>query len=274
MKKLLVRTATGAAYVAVMIFCTMFRPWTLLTLIVVLALLAVGEFAHICCADGKHAVNRVLLFCSAIAFPVAIYLSFRLEESNILLLLSPHALILLLAFLHELYAHHEDPIGNLGLIALAQVYIVVPLAMLSLLAFAPFDAEERAFWTLPLALYVFLWLNDSGAYLIGSWLGKHKLFPRISPGKTWEGSIGGAIVALASALVFAHFFPFMSVWRWIALALVVVVFGTWGDLIESLIKRTLGIKDSGALLPGHGGILDRIDSMLLAIPAVVIYLCI
>lgn len=271
--KLLVRTATGAAYVAVMVFATMFRPWTLLALIVLLALLAVWEFAHICCADGKHQMNRVLLTCTAIALPVAVYLSCRLAGTNVLLALSPYLLTLLISFVYELYARHEDPIGGMGMMALAQVYIVLPLSLLSVLAFAPLQTAERPFWALPLAVYVLLWLNDSGAYLIGSWLGRHKLFPRISPGKTWEGSIGGAIVALAAAAALAHYFPFMPLWRWLGLALVVVLFGTWGDLVESLIKRTLGLKDSGKLLPGHGGILDRIDSMLLAIPAVMVFLC-
>ena len=101
-----------------------------------------------------------------------------------------------------------------------------------------------------------------------------QLFPRISPGKTWEGSIGGAVSALLAAVLMAYLFPFMNLWRWLGLAMVVVVFGTWGDLTESLIKRSLGIKDSGNLLPGHGGILDRIDSMLFAFPAAVVYLCI
>jgi len=273
MKQFLIRTATGAAYVAVMVFCTVFRPWTLLVLVLLLSLLAVWELARICCADGRHAMNRLLLTCSAIALPIAVYFSCRLPDVNVLLLFTPYLLVLLLSFIVELYARHEDPVGNMGLLALAQVYVVLPLSLFPLLAFAPLQAEGRAFWTLPLALYVFLWLYDSGAYLIGSWLGRHKLFPRISPGKTWEGSIGGAAVALGAAAVLARFFPFMSLWRWMGLALVVVVFGTWGDLTESLIKRTLGLKDSGKLLPGHGGILDRIDSMLFAIPAAVIYLC-
>ena len=273
MRQLLIRTATGAAYVAVMVFCTVFCPWTLLALTLLLAVLAVWEFARICCADGRHTMNRVVLTCSALVLPVAVFVSCRLPEVNVLLGVALYLSVLLLAFIVELYARHENPIGNLGLMALAQVYIVLPLSLLALLAFAPLQAAGRPFWAVPIALYVFLWLNDSGAYLIGSWLGRHKLFPRISPGKTWEGTVGGAVVAVGAAVVFAHVFPFMSLWRWMGLALVVVLFGTWGDLTESLIKRTLGLKDSGKLLPGHGGILDRIDSMLLAIPAAVVYLC-
>ena len=123
-----------------------------------------------------------------------------------------------------------------------------------------------------MSIYIFIWINDTGAYLSGVTLGKHKLFPRISPKKSWEGSIGGALLTVASAFAVAHFFNFMNIWQWIGMALVVVVFGTFGDLTESMMKRHLGIKDSGHILPGHGGILDRLDSMLLSIPAVVIYL--
>lgn len=130
------------------------------------------------------------------------------------------------------------------------------------------------YWLVVLALFVFLWTNDTGAYLAGSALHKvfpAKLFPRISPNKSWIGSIGGGLLTVGVSLVFAHMEPCMSATTWTGMALVVVVSGTWGDLIESLIKRQMGIKDSGNILPGHGGLLDRFDSALLSIPAVVTY---
>ena len=137
---------------------------------------------------------------------------------------------------------------------------------------------------LPLSVFIFLWVNDTGAYCTGSLLGRHKLFPRISPAKSWEGSIGGAIFVLAAAYAIGYYDNMLvmdgdnsgrgllSIPAWLGLGLVVVIFGTWGDLVESLFKRTLGIKDSGNILPGHGGMLDRFDSSLLAIPAAVVYL--
>ena len=115
-------------------------------------------------------------------------------------------------------------------------------------------------------------MNDTGAYCIGSLLGKHRLFERISPKKSWEGSIGGAVVALIAAAILAHFFTTLNLWEWLGLALTIVVFGTWGDLTESLFKRQLGIKDSGHILPGHGGMMDRFDRALMAIPAATVYL--
>ena len=130
---------------------------------------------------------------------------------------------------------------------------------------------------LPLSIFIFLWTNDTGAYCSGSLFGKHKLFPRISPAKSWEGSIGGGIFVLIAAGIIGYIANDgeahrLSILGWEGLGLVVVFFGTWGDLVESLFKRTLGVKDSGNILPGHGGMLDRFDSSLMAIPAAVIYL--
>lgn len=151
--------------------------------------------------------------------------------------------------------------------------------MVVFLAFPLTDFGGSTFdYLLPLSIFIFLWANDTGAYCTGSLLGKHKLFPRISPGKSWEGSIGGGIFVLIIAGIIGYLVNnngmahHVGMAEWIGLGLVVVVFGTWGDLVESLFKRTLGIKDSGKILPGHGGMLDRFDSSLMALPAAVIYL--
>jgi phosphatidate cytidylyltransferase len=165
------------------------------------------------------------------------------------------------------------------------MYIALPFSLLNVLAFnATPEGSVRFNTLLPLSIFIFLWVNDTGAYCVGSLLGRHKLFPRISPGKSWEGSIGGAVFVLAIAWLIGTYDNtlildgdntgrgMLSVPAWLGLGLVVVIFGTWGDLVESLFKRTLGIKDSGNILPGHGGMLDRFDSSLLAIPAAVVYL--
>ncbi|WP_390406717.1 phosphatidate cytidylyltransferase [Lacticaseibacillus jixiensis] len=120
--------------------------------------------------------------------------------------------------------------------------------------------------TLMFAMLI-VWLTDSGAYMVGRKLGKHKLWPAISPNKTWEGSIGGNIVALIFAAIYLHFFPqYYSFWPMMGIALFLSVVGQLGDLVESALKRYYGVKDSGKILPGHGGILDRFDSMLLVFP--------
>ena len=127
-----------------------------------------------------------------------------------------------------------------------------------------------------LGLFIFIWLYDTGAYCVGVLLGRHRLFERISPKKSWEGVIGGVAFSVLGAFASHHwfneFFQVPDLMTWVGLSVVVAVFATFGDLVESLIKRTVGVKDSGNIMPGHGGILDRIDSLLLVAPAVLIYL--
>jgi phosphatidate cytidylyltransferase len=135
---------------------------------------------------------------------------------------------------------------------------------------ATFGGEYN--YILPLAIFIFLWSNDSGAYCIGCLFGKHKMFERISPKKTWEGFAGGAAVALIAGYVMSLYFDILNTWQWMVMAALVVAAGTLGDLIESCIKREAKIKDSGNILPGHGGILDRFDSTMLSVPVIVIFL--
>jgi phosphatidate cytidylyltransferase len=188
----------------------------------------------------------------------------------------PYLLSIIYLLVAELYLKAEDPISNWAYTMMSQMYIALPFSLLNVLAFS---APGQYSYVFPLSLFIFLWMNDTGAYLSGSLLGKHKLFPRVSPGKSWEGSIGGALLVVAVAIAVWYFATRYGVndlgltaAEWGGMGLVVVVFGTWGDLVESLFKRTLGVKDSGNILPGHGGMLDRFDSSLLAVPAVVVYL--
>ncbi|KAA6305037.1 Phosphatidate cytidylyltransferase, partial [termite gut metagenome] len=185
----------------------------------------------------------------------------------------PYLLLIIYLLISELYLKRENPPANWAYTMLSQFYVALPYALLNVLAFQYDYAANSVDYNpvIPLSIFIFIWLNDTGAYCVGSLIGKHKLFKRISPRKSWEGAIGGGALAIASSFVFAHFFPVLSIIQWVGLALTVVVFGTWGDLTESLLKRQLGVKDSGNILPGHGGMLDRFDSALLAIPAAVIY---
>ena len=188
-----------------------------------------------------------------------------------------YGLLLLYIIISSLYRHSEKPLKDWALCLASQLYIAVPFALLPLLSIV-YDASSSTLaynWIYPLALFIFLWVNDTFAYLCGCSLQKYipaKLFPRISPKKSWIGSIGGGLFTLLAAIIIWWWQPeTMPLLRWLGFALVVIVFGTWGDLVESLIKRQLGINDSGNVLPGHGGMLDRFDSALLVIPASVIY---
>ena len=273
MKNFIIRTLTGIAIVVVQVLCTYLSPISLAGLFLLFTALTVNEFLGILAQKGEVKVNRPIVVVGSCYLFFAFWLN-SLTAGESLVIFVPYLIFLLYSYIKELYIQHPNPIVNLGATMLSQMYIVLPLSLINVLAFKEFEcfSSTASYYAIPLAIYVFLWANDSGAYLSGVTLGKHKLFPRISPKKSWEGSIGGALLAVAAGVVVAQFYTFMNVWQWVGMALVVVVFGTFGDLTESMIKRHLGIKDSGNMLPGHGGILDRLDSMLFAIPAVVVYL--
>lgn len=273
MKNFIIRALTGIAIVAVQVLCTYLSPLSLAGLFLLLTALTVNEFLGIVSLKGQVQVNRPIVIVGSCYLFFAFWLN-CLTRGGSLVVFAPYLVFLLYCYIKELYSHHDNPIVNLGVTMLSQIYIVLPLSLINLLAFGDFAcfSGEAPFYAIPLAIYIFIWASDTGAYLCGSILGRHRLFPRISPKKSWEGSIGGALLTVGAAVAVAHFYGFMNVWQWIGMALVVVVFGTYGDLTESMIKRHLGIKDSGNILPGHGGLLDRLDSMFFAIPAVIMYL--
>ncbi|MCF8277706.1 MAG: phosphatidate cytidylyltransferase [Flavobacteriales bacterium] len=170
----------------------------------------------------------------------------------------------------ELYRKRQDPFTNIAHGFLGIIYVAVPVTLLINIVH---PNDEIGYNPLFFAAFLQLILaSDSGAYLAGTAFGKHKLFERISPKKSWEGAFGGLLMSMAFAIGFSYFLDFLNVWEWIGLSVVAVVAGIYGDLVESLLKRNVGAKDSGTLLPGHGGVLDRLDSIILATPFAFVYL--
>ncbi len=274
---LIVRTITGIVFVAVMVVGIAFRPEALIVLFALITGLTVWEYCGLVNLREDISVNR---FITTVA-SVYLNLAFAGYCGGITppVVFIPYLLTIVYLFVAELYLKQANPVNDWAYTMLSQLYIALPFSMIYVLAFiASPDGVVRFENVIPLSVFIFLWVNDSGAYCVGSLLGKHKLFPRVSPGKSWEGSIGGAVFVLVAAAIIGYIVnngeqPHMlNIPQWMGLGLVVTVFGTWGDLVESLFKRTWGIKDSGNILPGHGGMLDRFDSSLLAIPAAVIYL--
>lgn len=277
MNNFIVRTITGILFVAVVV-CSFLRPQAMVLLFALITGLTIWEFTGLVNDREKVTVNRLISTVAGVYFFFAVAgFSSDLTPSAVFI---PYLVSIIYLMVAELYLKNEDPIHDWAYTMMAQLYIALPFSLLNTLAFhltpqglVTYDA------VLPLSVFVFLWMNDTGAYLCGSLLGKHKLFPRISPGKSWEGSIGGGILVIAIAVLVWYLTEQyqlnqlgLSALEWAGLGLTVIIFGTWGDLVESLFKRTLGIKDSGNILPGHGGMLDRFDSSLLAIPAAVVYL--
>ncbi|MBR5326605.1 MAG: phosphatidate cytidylyltransferase [Prevotella sp.] len=276
MKNFIVRTITAVFFVAAIVTCFL-RAEAMILLFALVTGLTVWEFTGLVNDRGSVTVNRMI---STVA---GVYFFFAMAGYNSGIVSAgvfiPYLITLIYLMVAELYLKQEDPVHDWAYTMLSQLYIALPFSLLSVLAFRSVGSDIIYTWHVPLSVFVFLWINDTGAYICGSLLGKHKLFPRISPGKSWEGSIGGGILVMAVAVLVWYLTEQynmndlqLSAIQWAGLGLTVVIFGTWGDLIESLFKRTLGIKDSGNILPGHGGMLDRFDSSLLAIPAAVVYL--
>lgn len=276
MSNFIVRTITGTLFMAAIVV-SFLSPTAMTLLFALVTGLTVWEFTGlvnqregvdtnrmICTVAGVYFFLAVVGFCSALTPPTVFI---------------PYLITIIYLLVAELYAKNPDPISTWAHTMMSQLYIALPFSMLGVLAFRATPEGTVYTYLMPLSVFVFLWINDSGAYCCGSLLGRHKLFPRISPGKSWEGSVGGAVFVAAAAVLIWHLTELygvndlqLSAVEWVGLGLVVTVFGTWGDLVESLFKRTLGIKDSGKILPGHGGMLDRFDSSLLALPAAVVYL--
>lgn len=276
MRNFIVRTITAVFFVAAIVTCFL-RPEAMAFLFAVVTGLTIWEFTGLVNEREHVAINRLICTVAGVYFFLAMMgYNSGITSSGVFI---PYLISIIYLLIAELYLKQEDPVSNWAYTMMSQLYIALPFSLLNVLAFRAVGDGICYTYLMPLSVFVFLWINDTGAYLCGSLLGKHKLFPRISPGKSWEGSVGGGILVMAIAVLVWHLTEQygvndlqLSAAEWAGLGLTVVVFGTWGDLVESLFKRTLGIKDSGHILPGHGGMLDRFDSSLLAIPAAVVYL--
>lgn len=277
LKNLITRSITGILYVAIMV-TSFLQSVNMIVVFALITGLATWEFTGLV-NEYKHVnVNRLITTVAGVYFFLAVAgVNSGAIQTNAVFV--PYLLTIIYLFISGLYTKSSDSVNDWAYTMLSQMYIALPLSTINVIAFRQAaDGLNYYYYLLPLSIFIFLWTNDTGAYCTGSLFGKHKLFPRISPAKSWEGSIGGGILVLivASVMYFIESqgenLSGLNLIEWLGLGLVVVVFGTWGDLVESLLKRTLGIKDSGNILPGHGGILDRFDSSLMAIPASVVYL--
>ena len=276
MKNFIVRTITSVFFVAAIV-TSFLNPRAMVLLFSLVTGMTIWEFCSLVNDRPYISVNRFICTVSGVYLFIAMAgFNSGLTPATVFI---PYLVSIIYLMVAELYLKAKDPVNNWAYTMFSQLYIALPLSLLNVLAYRSNGYDIQYTYLTPLAVFVFLWINDAGAYCVGSLLGRHKLFPRISPGKSWEGSIGGGLLVMAVAVAIWHFTTQYDVnelgltaLEWAGLGLVVVVFGTWGDLIESLFKRTLGIKDSGNILPGHGGMLDRFDSTLMAVPAAVVYL--
>ena len=272
---MLKRTITGAIFVATLVGAIIWDISSLVGLFLSINTVGLLEFYKLAGkTDHKPQAFAGILIGNLIILSVACHFIPVFEQYSIKLFALAFS-ILFFTFILELYKKHDRPFGNLAYTLLGVVYISVPFSLIPIVGYTQCDSQELCYTSERiLGIFFCLWAYDSGAYLSGKFFGKNKLFERISPKKTWEGCIGGGILSLSAAVLISKQFTTFSLTDWQVIAAIVIVAGTFGDLIESMLKRSVDVKDSGTILPGHGGILDRFDSFILAMPFIVTYILI
>ncbi len=274
MQGLLRRGATAAIFVVVMLAGLFGGPYSFVLLFAIITGICLWEYlGMVLIKDTRRDKIRKIVGLIMGILPVVLSAMTNLEvikdpETFVIftsLLFSP---FIFMAFIYELFTKSDQPFANIAYIVLGIIYIGVPFALLDFIAF---DGEHFYANTV-FGILVLTWMNDTGAYLVGSRFGKTPLLPRVSPKKTWEGSIGGGVITFISALILYFTINELRIVDWLVLAAIVSIFASLGDLVESLLKRSVDMKDSGTLLPGHGGLLDRFDGFIFCLPFAAAYL--
>lgn len=256
-----------AAIVGAVIFigAIYLNEWTYFAVFLAVTLLGMVEFYRLLGIKGFEPNQKIGLLAGGGLFVMVFLIQKDLLPLRVLFLMPA---LLALVFVVELYRKKALPFVNISVTLVGVLYVAVPFSLFSLLGFL----GEQYSWHVILGCLLLIWAADTGAYFVGKNFGRRKLMERISPGKTWEGWAGGVLLALLVAWGLSYFFTDLHLLQWIVIGLIVAVFGVLGDLVESMLKRGLEVKDSGSLIPGHGGILDRFDSLLMVVPFVVAFL--
>lgn len=261
------RAITAVFFTIVMLASIFSGVYTFTFFYLLLSVLALAEFYKLIKTSGIRPHRFTGLVLGAVLFLLAAGYHFFAVEHKYLLLLIPLGFSV---FIAELYRKDKVPFSNISYTFAGLIFVTIPFCFYYALGFMS-DGNTYNYH-LPLAFLLMLWASDTGAYLFGRKLGSHKLFERHSPKKTWEGFFGGVFTSVLVSFIISLFFKEISAVIWTGMAILIVSFGTLGDLVESMLKRSLDVKDSGSLLPGHGGLLDRFDGLLIAAPIVYAYL--
>jgi len=269
------RTITGLSMVFILFAALYFSERMVAAIFFIVTLLGLWEFYNLISSETGQPQRLYGTVAGGIFYLCIAWIHFGLFSfSEAWMNLVPFILplpMIFLSFIIEIWRKRTTPVTNIALTVTGILYIALPFSLLILLN-GPDKVRFLGFPAILTGYFIITWFYDTGAYLYGKQFGRHKFFERISPKKTWEGTIAGALVALLTALGFSFLVPQISWVDWFALTIIILVFGTLGDLVESLFKRSLNIKDSGTILPGHGGILDRFDTILISAPFVFLYL--
>lgn len=259
------RTLTAIVFVAVLLGCTYWNQYSFTLLFGIISILGTWEFYGLA-ERTNHQPQKILgTVAGAVLFGSFALTAIGNYPIQLLMINIP---ILFMVFIRELYTRASQPFANIAFTLLGIIYVALPFSLLNFIT----TYNNSYNYELLFGFFFILWSNDTGAYLTGSAIGKRKLFARVSPGKSWEGSAGGAVFSYVVAYIISSWYTSINTIDWMIIATILIVIGTLGDLVESLFKRSINVKDSGSILPGHGGILDRFDSLIMASPFVFTYL--
>ncbi len=272
------RSISAVFFVIILLACVLWNVYSFTLFFFVVAIWGLWEFYGLV---EKHNISPnkwAGLILGAIAYGGNLFFNFQTVSDPLLHIeILIHVLpLIFLIFIFELFRKKDSPFLNIGATYLGIIYVILPIKLFATIPIKNHYihlSDLHYAWPIPLGIILLIWSNDTFAYLTGSLIGKNKLFERISPGKTWEGTIGGGLLTLLFAYFFNRFLDTaLNQTDWIVIASIVVCAGTIGDLIESMLKRSVQVKDSGNIMPGHGGILDRFDSLIFASPFIFTYL--
>ena len=268
-KDLAVRTASALVMLLVFVGAVLWSKWSALALFAVIMVGGLVEFYNLCRKKGYQPMYVLGILASVCLFSLIPIVA----TDGYWLALLAFVLLFILApavFMCEIWRKSETPIANIATTFMGVMYIALPM---SLLVYIPQLLDKKADWNpwMLLAFMAIIWANDVFAYLVGIAFGKHRLCERISPKKSWEGFFGGLVGAVGLAVLFGYLTDGYMI-RWGIMGLIAALTGVAGDLVESMLKREAGVKDSGKIMPGHGGFLDRFDALFISVPFVVLYL--
>lgn len=260
------RIVTGLLGGLLILFSIYLGQWTYFAVFFFICMFTMVEFYRLLGLDGNLPLKTVGTLIGLSLYTIIFLIEQGAANINILFLVF---IAFTLVYTIKLYVKKDEkPFVNIALTFLGIIYVALPFSLMHFAVF--FDAEYH--YEVILGSLLLIWASDTGAYFSGRTFGKHKLFERISPKKTWEGSIGGLLFSVLISIGLSYCFDIIDFWHWVAISIIIVVSGTYGDLVESLFKRSMSIKDSSSVLPGHGGFLDRFDSLLLAAPSIAAFL--
>ncbi|MBW6460547.1 MAG: phosphatidate cytidylyltransferase [Bacteroidales bacterium] len=265
---LLVRTLTILVAAPIVLGILIWNPLAFSTVVFLFMIIGLFEFYRLTNFHDIYPHRATGILVASVMFILMTLAALKIIEGWYLVFIP---LMVSLLFVAELFRNHDNAVLNLAFGILPLVYIALPVSMVIYLM-SPVVTGGHPHWHVLFGYLIILWSHDTFAYLTGIYLGKHKLWERVSPKKTIEGSLGGLIFAIAASVILSLFFTELTAWQWAIAAVIISVTGTFGDLSESLLKRKFNVKDSGQVFPGHGGMLDRIDSILFSAPAMFCYL--